>query len=291
MHNENRRTAALVAAVLILASALVCTSCQTKSEAVEAVYTPKVETVETTIVTTEEPEPPLVLLPEAEEKMAEYEHYAGWINIPTVVDEVVVQYTDNDYYIDKNAKTQNHDAGGAIYADYRCLLNTRKRADNIVLYGHNQKDGSRFGQLDFYKWNPLGYYKQQPLVYFDTAYEKRTYKIISMFVINVNAEDDTRPLFDYHNYIDFSDKARYDEFSDQITKRTLVNTGVDFEYGDKFLTLSTCSTEFDNSRFVIVARQLREDESADVDTSKAEKNSNPLYPAIFYKYQGGSYIE
>lgn len=289
--NTKKNIALIMSAVILASSALALSGCKAETEEVTEVYTPKVETsVETTIVTTEPPEPPLVLLPEAEERLQEYEHYAGWINIPSVVDEPVVQYTDNDYYLNRDPKQQKNVAG-SIYADFRCLLNTRKRSGNIVLYGHNQKDGTRFGQLDFYKWNPLGYYKQQPLIYFDTAYEKRTYKICSMFIINTKPEHDTRPLFDYHNYIDLTDEARFNEFVDQIKKRSLVITDVDIEYGDRFITLSTCSTEFANSRFVIIGREVREGESTEVNTSAAVKNDNPLYPEIIYKYQGGSYRE
>lgn len=290
--NTKKNIAFMMSVSLIASMSLALSGCNPTPPEVTEVYTPKVETsVETTIVTTEETEPPLVLLPEAEERMERYEHYAGWINIPGIVDEPIVQYSDNDYYLNRNPDQQK-DVAGSIYADFRCLLNTRKRSGNIVLYGHNQKDGSRFGQLDFYKWNPLTYYQQKPVVYVDTAYEKRVYKICSMFIINTKPEHDTRPLFDYHNYIDLTDEARFNEFADQIKKRSLlVIPDVDIEYGDRFITLSTCSTEFESSRFVIVARELREGESAEVDTSTAKVNDNPLYPEIIYKYQGGSYRE
>ena len=39
--------------------------------------------------------------------------------------------------------------------------------------------------------------------------------------------------------------------------------GVDVAYGDKLLTLSTCYRDEDNSRFLIVARRLRDGENAD----------------------------
>ena len=62
----------------------------------------------------------------------------------------------------------------------------------------------------------------------------------------------------------------------------ILNTATDF---------STCSTEFEGSRFVIIGREVREGESTEVNTSAAVKNDNPLYPEIIYKYQGGSYRE
>ena len=40
----------------------------------------------------------------------------------------------------------------------------------------------------------------------------------------------------------------------------MVDTGIDVQYGDKLLTLSTCYADEDNSRFIVVARRLREGE-------------------------------
>ena len=66
--------------------------------------------------------------------------------------------------------------------------------------------------------------------------------------------------------------------------RTQIVTSVDVEYGDEFLTLSTCSNEFEPSRFVIFARKTRKGEDSTVDTSGAYLNPNarePDWNAIF----------
>jgi sortase B len=74
--------------------------------------------------------------------------------------------------------------------------------------------------------------------------------------------------------------------------RSLFFTDVDLEYGDELLTLSTCyyplTKDAADTRFVVFARRLREGESAEVDTSKAVENSNPLYFDTYYKMNGGS---
>ncbi len=287
-----RRTAGIISiAVLTLSGMLIITSCNSadknSSSEIETSYSTKVETVETTVTTTEAP---LVLLPEAEEQLKINEHYAGWIKIDNVVDEPIVQTDNNDFYIDHRYKDKAKDEGGTIFADYRNVLNTSKQSDNVILYGHNQKNGTRFGKIDSYKWNKE-YYKSRPLISFDTAYGKREYKIFAIFIINVLPEHDNGNVFDYQNYINLSDKERYNTFVDQCKKRSLIITGVDVEYGDKFLTLSTCSTEFDPSRLVIVGREVREGESNEVDMTNFKVNDNPLYPAIYYKFAGGSYRE
>ena len=85
-------------------------------------------------------------------------------------------------------------------------------------------------------------------------------------------------VFDYHNYLDLSDRAVYDRFMKNIEQRNEIVTSVDVKYGDEFLTLSTCSNEFEPSRFVIFARRTRKGESTDVDTSGAHINSDAKEP-------------
>ena len=53
---------------------------------------------------------------------------------------------------------------------------------------------------------------------------------------------------------------------------------MDVEYGDEFLTLSTCSNEFSNSRFAVFARKVRDGEDETVDVSQAYLNPNAKEP-------------
>ena len=72
----------------------------------------------------------------------------------------------------------------------------------------------------------------------------------------------------------------------EIDRRKLYTTGVDIKPTDKILTLSTCLYEFDNARFVVIARMVRDGESESVDTSLAKENPNPQYPQIWYDKKG-----
>ena len=69
----------------------------------------------------------------------------GYIKVNnSYIDYVVVQANDNDYYLDKDFNKKKNVAGW-IFADYRNQLDGTDR--NIILYGHNMKDGSMFGTL------------------------------------------------------------------------------------------------------------------------------------------------
>lgn len=246
-----------------------------------------------TETTTEETEPPpLIMLENMKSFVEENPETAGWITVPnTNIDNVVVQTDNNEYYMDKDFYG-NRNIAGQIYIDFRCVANDydENQSDNIVIYGHNQADNTMFGTLKKYKIKKdntknFDFYLENPTFKFSNLYEEYTYKIIAMFVIEVEPYQ-TRDgvIFDYHNYINFGGDREFSEFESNILARTAVNTGVDFDSNDKYITLSTCSNEFDQSRFVVIGRRVRDGESPEVDTSKAEINEDMLEPDYNYIY-------
>ncbi len=246
---------------------------------------------ESETATTTEP-PPLVTLASMEQLLADNPDTAGWIKVDgTYIDNVVVQAADNDYYLDRNFYGEKSQPG-TVFADYRCVVNdyNNKQSDNIILYGHNQRDGTMFGTLNKYKIKSgntknFDFYLEHPTFTFSNLYEEYTYKIIASFIIEVEPRQ-TRDgiIFDYHNYIKFGTKRPYQTFIDNVMERSAINTGVDVEEGDKFLTLSTCSNEFEPSRFVVIGRRVRDGESPEVDTSKASINENAKEPDLNFIY-------
>jgi len=205
----------------------------------------------------------------------------GWIRIAdTRVDGPVVQRKTpdgNDYYLKRAFDGKNNKAG-TLFLDRRASLTAGGRSENLVIYGHNQKDRTMFGDLLNYKSN-VDYYKKNPVVDFSSNYRGDRYKIFAYFVATVTPQQASDGfVFDYHNYVNFRDKAHYTEFVNNIMLRSQIITDVDLQYGDEFLTLSTCSNEYDNLRFVVFARKVRSDESPDVDVSGAHMNPNVKEP-------------
>ena len=45
-------------------------------------------------------------------------------------------------------------------------------------------------------------------------------------------------------------------FMNEVHSRQLYDTGVDAEYGDQLLTLSTCEYTYKNGRLVVVAKKV-----------------------------------
>lgn len=254
---------------------------------------PPVTTVteETTVTTAP---PPLVLLDSMKSFVDENPDTAGWIKVGgTYIDNVVVQTENNSDYLDRNFYGQKAQPG-TVFADYRCNVNDYddNQSKNIILYGHNQRDGTMFGTLSYYKVKPssgstkgFDFYVNHPTFEFSNLYEEYTYKIIAAFVIEVEPQH-TRDgiIFDYHNYINFGKSRPFDSFRENILKHTAINTGVDFDENDKYLTLSTCSNEFEPSRFVVIGRRVRDGESAEVDTTLASVNYEAKEPDYSFIY-------
>lgn len=188
----------------------------------------------------------------------------------------VVQDPENNEYYLTHTYYDEQNKGGAIFMDYRCTISEDHVSPNIVLYGHNQEDGTMFGNLKNYKQN-LDFYAENPTVTLRTEYETGTYLIYAFFVTNaLEKQDSEGVVFHYHDYIEaLSDESTFDWYMNEVQSRNQIISPVDVEFGDKLLVLSTCSNEFSNSRFVVFARKLRADESlSDYDFTETRFNPN-----------------
>ena len=223
----------------------------------------------------------------------------GWITIggdEPFIDYPVMQCGDNSYYLSHNYKGEDS-VSGAIFADYTVPITAESQPDNIILYGHNMMSGEYFAMLTrynnykVYDSKGLEWYKKYPTVKFSTLYKTSTYKIFAGMLVNTRESEGE--VFDYINYHDFADKAAFDDFCANVLDRsTFYTPDVDLKYGDKLLTMSTCSFDYDRSRelrWVLFAREVREGESEAVDVSLAYENPDPLYFDYYYSVVGGSW--
>lgn len=198
----------------------------------------------------------------------------GWLKIEgTQLNYPVVQTTDNDYYLHKDF-TMADNKHGIPFADYRVDLS--KPSTNVPIYNHNMKDGQMFGELINYQG--LAFYREHPVIEFNSVYKDGQYKIVGMFIA-ATKEDDS---FGYHNFIEAENDAQLIQFANDVKTRSLIVTPVDVQPGDELITLSTCTYEFKDARFAVVARRVREGESTTVDVAQAYVNPTPLMPKAYY---------
>lgn len=211
------------------------------------------------------------------------EDIKGWITIGgTMVDNPIYQTTDNDYYLTHNMYKEKS-RYGALFFDYRCNLSAEEPSQNLTVYGHEMKDGSMFGTLKKYK--SLSFYKQNPSIDVALLEKKLSYKIFSVMVLNATPEDDNGYIYNY-TAPSFSSQKSFLSWINEARERSIINTDVDVKANDQIITLVTCINDFDNARFVIMGRLVRENEDSRVDTQNAALNPNPRYPQAWYDKRG-----
>lgn len=205
--------------------------------------------------------------------------FKAWLVVPGAnISLPVVQTTNNDKYLNTgfNGKWLS---GGTAFLD--CNNKSAFSDMNTVIYGHNMRDGSMFGSIKNYK--SLDTFKKNPLVYIYTENQNYVYKIYSVFLTSAVKSDDNGYVFAY-NFINLSSSENFASFMEELKTRSYYNTGVDYQEGDKIITLSTCDrTVMKNGRLVLVARLVRENEEESVNTANASVNSKQKYPAGWYE--------
>ena len=210
---------------------------------------------------------------------SENKDFIGWLNVPgTNIDEPVVQTDNNDDYVHMNFQGE-YEYSGTLFADYEGKITPEGMPQNTIIYGHNMRMKYKFSALHNYKDN-IEFLKVSPLIKFDTLYHNNMYKIISVFVTNISK--DHGEVFPYTEKVYFKNKAEFYDFVLQCEDRSIYETGVDVEYGDEFLTLSTCDMDTGmDLRLVVVARKVRPNESPDVDTDKIVKKTSVKYFRVY----------
>ncbi len=289
--------AASAAAIALLSFFTACsksndsaTDVQTTSPSVTSTTTVVTAVTTTTTAFESVSAPQIELSDEASALLATNPDNIGRIYIEgTNIDYPFAQCLDNSYYLETDFFGDYY-RYGTVYADYRCNFGADEdlQSDNLVLYGHHTALNDYFSHLHYYK-NNIEFYKQYPIIEIKSNYETYYYKIFAYMITNAYEKDG--PVFYYHTYHNFETQEDFDWYVNEVLKRSLIVSGVDVEYGDKLLTLSTCTVEFDDSRFVVYARRLREGEDEFDGVTDAYLNPNPLMPDRYYQIYGGSYIE
>ena len=192
---------------------------------------------------------PVLLLPEFVQLYTMNNDMVGWLSIPGVaIDYPVMQTPDRiDYYLKRNFQKQSS-KHGCLYAREACDVVTP--SDNVTIYGHHMRDGSMFGKLEDY--TQLSFYEAHPYIYFDTLTALHTYQILAVFTTTATEGEG----FAYHTFVNAAHQAEFDAFVDTCKELAFYDTGVDAQWGDKLITLSTCEYSQTNGRLVVVAKRI-----------------------------------
>ena len=180
-----------------------------------------------------------------------YPDVVGWLKVDgTPIDYPVMQDTaGNDYYLNHNFEGKD-DNKGALFVDEDSKV--RPLDKNIVIFGHNTRDGSMFGDLDYYLDEK--FYKEHPTISFDTIYDTGTYQIVA--VVKTHVKSNNESGFRYYYFRDYENRGEFQELLDFISENRIYDTGEYLSYGDSMIMLSTCEYTVENGRLVVIAKRI-----------------------------------
>lgn len=167
---------------------------------------------------------------------------SGEINYP------IVRGADNSYYLN-HLFDGTYNKNGALFMDYR---NTPGFVDrNTFIYGHNMKNGSMFA--------PLLQYADQ--AYYDAYPEMRIITPDGTYRLEIFSGYTTTG--DSASYqLDFYDDGAYVDYISQIKEQSDFVSDVEVDTEDKIITLSTCAYSFDEARYLVHAKLVKEENAA-----------------------------
>lgn len=171
----------------------------------------------------------------------------GWLKVNgTSINHPVVQAEDNDYYVHTTIDRE-YNFGGWPFFDFRNNLDGKDK--NIIIYGHNMRDGTMFHDLR-YSFNEEWYNKEEnQIITLHTITETKKYKIFSMYKV---------PSEDYYITTNFNNDLEFKEFLKVIYSRSLINFNKKIDEIEQILTLSTCDYNLKN-RIVIHAFEIKDE--------------------------------
>ena len=163
--------------------------------------------------------------------MGKYSDVVGYIYNPGTAISYPIVYGDTDFYL-------HHDLDGNEDVNGSIILASENRSDfsdgNSILYGHNMKAGNMFASLQYYKSHD--FYLSHPCMYLYTP--GQTYRVDLFAGFPTPADGEV--------YFTGLEQEKIDRFKAQSTFTSTVNpTG-------SVLTLSTCSYEHENWRYVVL---------------------------------------
>ena len=127
-----------------------------------------------------------------------------------------------------------------------CFLSS----DNIIVYGHNMKNKSMFNELTQYR--SKDFCNSHKYIKFDTLSDERIYEVIAVFKTVAYSSEG----FEYYTFVNAKTENDFSAYIEKCKALSLYDTGVNAEYGDKLITLSTCEYSQKNGRFVVVAKEI-----------------------------------
>ena len=176
---------------------------------------------------------------------------AAWLQIPGTNIDYPVMWTPRDetYYLYR-AFDGSENKNGCLLLDTDSCLDPL--TTNLIIHGHNMKSGAMFGNLTDYE--NKDFYEEHKNIILYTEECQRNYEVIAVFRSQVYRKTDQ--VFKFYKFFQADTQEEFDDFYNNIKQLSQYDTGITAEFGDHFLTLSTCVYHVEQGRFVVVAKEV-----------------------------------
>lgn len=172
-------------------------------------------------------------------------HVVGWIYCPdTPINYPIVRTENNSDYL-RRGLDGSYRHGGTIFLDFRCDRDFSGL--NSVVYGHNLLDSTMFGTLEQYR--KQGYYESHPTLYLLTP--DADFRVELVAGLSTDAESVL--------YRTEHTEETYQAFLEEVLARSDFRTGYPTGEILRTLTLSTCSYDHDDARYLVVGALIELD--------------------------------
>lgn len=167
----------------------------------------------------------------------------GWLTVEdTHIDYPLVQADDNSKYV-------NTDVRGKFSLSGSIFLNCHNKKDfsdmNNVIYGHHMAKDAMFGELEYFQQS--SYFDEHS--YGKLYYDGQWHKIEFFAFLHADAYDSV--LYD----TGVSDASIY---LDYVQQQAMYLKKVSFHEEERYVTLSTCTSDSTNGRHLLIGRILED---------------------------------
>ena len=163
----------------------------------------------------------------------------------TNIDYIVLKGKNNSYYLNHNFEKKKNVAGW-VFSDYHNKFDGNDK--NIVIFGHNMKNGSMFGTLKYVLKKEWFDNKDNHKILLVDENGEHYYQVFSTYIINVE---------DYYINTNFKSDDDFYKFINVLKDRSKYDYDVSLDKSDNILTLSTCSSA-GKKRVVLHAKLIKE---------------------------------
>ena len=178
-------------------------------------------------------------IPDTEEGNERYSHYLPWETPHDFCGRMWIKKDDNEYYLKHSFKKESN-ISGTVFVDYRNNIDEDR---NLILYGHNMRNGTMFNNLTNFKEE--SFFNNNNIINIVRNNILYQYEVFSVYV-----EDESKVNIE----TEFIDNEAFASYVLNEGSKSMFNKDIEISNEDKIITLVTCSYEYTGARTILVAK-------------------------------------